>query len=144
MLQLLGYHLCLISAIKHVVRESIRRGTEDPRTIAYFSALTLNKLFCPGPHNHTPQANLSFHFTRVFEWGPRPNDLEHNNLQDWLNSTIISEGQLLESTGSCWHSTTTDCEAKNLHHGRNWTLRMPVAWMLDLKVNNTGHDYIMK
>ena len=119
-----------------MIRESIRRGTEEPRTIAYFSALTLKKLFCPGPHHHTPQANLSFHFTRDFEWGPKPEDnLEHNQLHDWLNSTIIPEGQLFKSIGNCWYSKTTDCQAQNLHNGRNWTLRIPVVWMLDLKVN---------
>jgi hypothetical protein len=118
-----------------VVRESIRRGTEDPRTVAYFSALTLHKLFCPGPHNHTPHANLSFHFTKNLEWGPNTGDLEHKSLQDWLNSNVTTKGQLSESIGACWYSKPTTCGAQSKHHGRNWTLKIPVVWMLDLKVS---------
>jgi len=128
------FYLSLKPPFQHVTKESIRRGTEDPRTIAYFTALKLTKLFCPGSNENTPQANLSFHFTRDLAWGPTPEDLGHNSLQDWVNSVTTPEGDS-NSTCSCWYSgSSTTCNAQSLHQARNWTLKIPVAWMLNLEV----------
>lgn len=117
----------------------MRAGTENSRSMSYFNAVLLTKVFCPGSStgngNHA-HLGLAFAYSSAMQLS----DYDSNNgsIQTWLNSEGTTDGNLTIKTGHCMNKPAKgECPHNDAHVSRHWVLRYPVVWMMDLSTSNT-------
>ena len=123
--------------MKISIIHSLRAGTENTCSIAYFNAILLTKVFCPGSSTNNGQAS---HLGLAFACSPsmQPSGYEENkgSMQTWLNREGSSDGVLMVEGGHCMNKPAKgECPYNAGHISHHWVVCYPVVWLMDLTIN---------
>ena len=104
-------------------------GTESTRSMSYFNAVLLTKVFCPGSNTangHHAHLGLAFAYSSAMQ--PSCHDANHGSVQTWLNSEGATDGILTAQGGHCMHKPAKgECPYNEGHISRHWVLCYPVV-----------------
>jgi hypothetical protein len=118
-------------------------GTEDFRSMSYFNTVLLTKVFCPGStteNGHSAHLGLAFAYSPAMQ--PSYYDANNGSIQTWLDSQGATDGNLTAQSGYCMNKPAKgECHYIDGHVSRNWVLRYPVVWMMDLATNISVSDF---
>lgn len=126
------------------IRRSMKSGTETPRSMKYFNAVHLTKVFCPGDvASSTKPARIGLSFSHDLSMQPTGIYAHSGSIQSWLNSVYDPCGVVKAETGHCVYKPHKgECDFTPMHLSKEWILRLPVLWLMDLASPETVSVYM--
>ncbi len=123
--------------MKISIIHSLRAGTENTCSIAYFNAILLTKVFCPGSSTNNGQASpLGLAFACSPSMQPSGYEENKGSMQTWLNREGSSDGVLMVEGGHCMNKPAKgECPYNAGHISHHWVVCYPVVWLMDLTIN---------